>query len=398
MATCLIAGIVAAMSGDRLRYKDERDYHNLAQSLIQNGAYLGPKGEPTAYRPPGYPFVLAGIYQVSNRPIAAKAVNVLALALTGLMLALIAERVVPGSGVVAGAITALYPLFIYTGATLYPQVFALCLLAAGVMLLVDPKRRLWQAAAAGVLFGYLTLTIGSFQLFVPLIVLWLAWQARHVGTRALVQALLFAVMAAAVVAPWTYRNWQVLGAVVPVSSNGGVNLLVGNNKNAGPDTGLFADITEYREQARALAAGEVKRDAFMRQAAIDWITANPVDAAVLYVGKWLNHWNFTNDTKTDGGASPAAQAVLFISFYPLLIVVIARLWFWRRVPLSTTETFLLLLVLANAFISAIFFTRVRFRLPFDGPLIALAAIAIGHGLRARGWLPAARVGAGSRRS
>jgi cation transport ATPase len=153
----------------------------------------------------------------------------------------------------------------------------------------------------------------------------------------------------------------------------------------------MADISQYRAQAGLRADNEAERDAFFKEAAISWIRENPSEAMSLYVAKWLNHWNFTNETKTMGAAPLAGQTLLFVSFYPLLAIAGLRLIWWRKVPLSPAEGLLYLLVIVNAFVSAIFFTRVRFRLPFDGLLIALAAIAIGH------WLEMRRVGASERK-
>src|SRR3954447_15301229 len=74
----IVAGLVfvclsglSIRSGDELRYPDERDYHALAQSLLQHQGFVNERGQPSAYRPPGYPFVLTALYSVWNRPMAA---------------------------------------------------------------------------------------------------------------------------------------------------------------------------------------------------------------------------------------------------------------------------------------------------------------------------------------
>ena len=42
---------------------------------------------------------------------------------------------------------------------------------------------------------------------------------------------------ALVLAPWTIRNYLLLGGLVPLTTNVGVNLYIGNNPNARPDGG-----------------------------------------------------------------------------------------------------------------------------------------------------------------
>ncbi len=376
--TLLIAGSMSLISGEKLRFSDERDYHGIAQRLLESGTFTNQNGKLSAFRPPGYPALLSGLYAVWDSPLAAKLLNAFALAFSGLLLGVMVERVVRGAGLIAAGIVAIYPLFVFTSTTLYPQVIGLFFLSLATLLLLSPNRRLLHSVGAGIVFGLLILTISSFMLFVPLIALWLAWQPPRLRRSSLLQAIVFAIVAALVVMPWTVRNWQVFGAVVPVSTNGGFNLLLGNNENAGPNTGVMADIRRYQREAAASTNDEVSKDAFFKSAAVRWIEENPLEAAQLYVAKWLNHWNFSNETKTLGAASFANQTILFISFYPLLAIVLLRLIWWRKVPLTPAEGLLYFLIVVNAFVSAIFFTRVRFRLPFDGLLIALAAMAIGH--------------------
>jgi 4-amino-4-deoxy-L-arabinose transferase-like glycosyltransferase len=383
-ATCIIGLAVTAISGDRLRYYDERDYNEIAQRLIETGSYTNAAGKPSAFRAPGYPVFLSLTYSVWNSPLAAKFVNVLALAIAGLLLGVLVERVFSGFGLIAGGMVAIYPLFLYTTSTLYPQILGLLLLSAGVLLLVTPKRDLRHVSGAGVIFGFLTLTISSFQLFLPIIAAWLAWQPpRAFARRSLTQGVVFLLVSIMIILPWTARNWQVWGSVVPVSTNGGLNLLLGNNENAGANTGTMTDVSHYRKEVATLSYNEVERDQFFRDAAVNWIRENPTEAMGLYIGKWFNHWNFSNQSKVLGETPAVGQILLFVSFYPLLAIALLRLCWWRKIPMTPTESLLYLLIIANAFISAMFFTRIRFRLPFDGLLIALAVIAIGQWREAR---------------
>src|SRR5260370_12145039 len=95
----------------------------------------------------------------------------------------------------------------------------------GRLLAADAVDGLGRAAAAGVLWGVAVLTRETVLYFIPLAALWLALPPRA-GGRA--RGAAFLVASLLVVAPWTYRNWAVFDAFVPVSTAGGPNLLHAN--------------------------------------------------------------------------------------------------------------------------------------------------------------------------
>ncbi len=82
--TCAIifglTALVAVRSGDDLRYLDEKSYDQLARQLIAGQGHVSDNGRPTAFRPPGYPWLLSAVYRLWPRPLAAKLVNVFFLA------------------------------------------------------------------------------------------------------------------------------------------------------------------------------------------------------------------------------------------------------------------------------------------------------------------------------
>jgi len=69
---------------------------------------------------------------------------------------------------------------------------------------------------------------------------------------------------------------------------------------------------------------------------------------------------------------------MLVTYYPLLALVGWRLWWRKRVPMTRGEWMMLGIYLCNGLLAAIFFTRIRFRLPFDALLMTLALISLGH--------------------
>jgi hypothetical protein len=173
---------------------------------------------------------------------------------------------------------------------------------------------------------------------------------------------------------WGIRNDARLGSFVPVSTNGGVNLLLGNNENTTPTSGVEVDISRYEAEARRRHLDEVETDRFYREEALDWITGNPRSAAALYVGKLANFFNFRSNVVSESQQSGLTDLLGALTYYPLLILFIVRLARFRNLPLVRGEGLLASSYLAYALSAAVFFTRVRFRVPVDQLMIGVVAI------------------------
>ncbi|HET7832175.1 MAG TPA: hypothetical protein VFK88_04345, partial [Gallionella sp.] len=211
----------------------------------------------------------------------------------------------------------------------------------------------------------------------PLLVLLLIVATRLERTYSSGTLALFLVCAILAVSPWTVRNTLLFGKIVPVATNSGENLLMGNSINARPNSGANVDMSPYARPDLS-SMGEVERDTYLRNAAIGWITEHPADAFQLYLRKTLNYFNYRNELSTTTQTSSFREAVLFVTYYPLLALAIVRLFWWRRYPMAWQEVVLYGLYVGSAFASAIFFTRIRYRIPFDALLIAAVAIFVGH--------------------
>lgn len=370
----LLLGVMAAGSayslrlGDRTRYPDERDYMVIAQNLAAKGVYSRDGVQPTAYRPPGYPVCLALVCRLGGSAVAARLLNYAALCGSLLLLYLLAGRKAGQAAVVLGAG---YVVLFYTASTLYPQTLATTLLL-GVCALVFtgravPARRF---VLAGVLCGALILLVPAFVFTVALLCVFLAAERRKTGLR---RAFVIAVTAGLVLVPWSIRNARAFRSLVFVSTNGGVNLLLGNSENTRPNSGVNVDISPYTSRA---PAGEIERNRFYAASAFEYIAAHPGRAAGLYVLKFLNYFNYRNELYTRNEASSLRNLVMLITYGGLVLLVLLRLWSSRRRPLSRYERFVLLLYVLNGAFAAVFFTRIRFRIPFDAMLTSVAAVAV----------------------
>ena len=380
----LVAGGYALVLGDQLRYLDEQVYLQLTRSLAEGHGYrVGT--EPTAYRPPGYPLLLLPVHLATGGSVLAmRWVAVLCLGGAVWFTYLLGRRTGSAAvGAVAAVALACYPLVIYTATTLYPQIPALLLLLVmvefGLRTQDDGVRRRWLCAVvSGMAGGLLTVTVPSFAPSIAVLVGWLAWRAGRCAARgvALRAASLLLVAAAVIPGGWCIRNAVQLHAFVPVSTNNGVNLLLGNNPNATPSSGTNADISAYDWQAKDMRLGEVAIDHFYGSAAMDWISAHPLAAMRLYAGKVAHNFAYRDTLKTSGqGASDLLAA---LTYYPVLAAAVLRVLLLRRFPPSPVERLMLWLIVVNVLLLAVFFTRVRFRVPLDALTIVLAVSAVVH--------------------
>jgi len=95
------------------------------------------------------------------------------------------------------------------------------------LLAADARARTSLAIAAGVLWGLAVLTRETCFYLTPLAALWLSWRRTSDGGAR--RAAAFLLVAAMTIAPWTYRNWVVFHAFVPVGTAGGLALYQGNS-------------------------------------------------------------------------------------------------------------------------------------------------------------------------
>ncbi len=378
----VIAGGYAIALGSQLRFYDEHVYVGITSSMAHGHGFSLDGRQPTAYRPPGYPFLLLPVYLVTGGSVLAmRLVGVFALTGSVWLTYLLGRRVhSAATGALAALVVACYPLLVYTATTLYPQVPALFLLLLMIELSMralpeSGPPRIWSGVLAGLAGGLLALTVPTFGVTAVGLVLWLVWRRRAGGGRSSWPTVAVLVVAlAALPAIWCVRNAVAMHAFVPVSTNDGVNLILGNSPRATADSGTSADISVYQRQAAHL--GEVPADHFYTDQAITWIEGHPGHAAVLYAEKVANNFNYRDELATTGQGGTAQNLLSAVSYYPILLLALLRLALYRRRPLRPVEKLIAVTVIVNVLLLAVFFTRLRFRVPLDGLTIVLAASTV----------------------
>lgn len=220
----------------RIMGGDGEEYQFLAWNVLRQGVYsnapaLGvPPYEPSVDRSPGYPLFLAVIYALlGDSLLAVRGSQLLLTFVTACIVYTLARELVDRSAaLVAGLLTATYAPFVFSAMYHLTETLAALLVASFVLLVVTCRKgngRPRDAAAAGVVAGYLALVRPSFVLLPLLALPLLLSLERHLPLRARARlCLLLAFGFMACIVPWTVRNARVAQRFIPLTAAKGISL------------------------------------------------------------------------------------------------------------------------------------------------------------------------------
>jgi 4-amino-4-deoxy-L-arabinose transferase-like glycosyltransferase len=395
-------GYVAVTPGYTIVH-DAHDYDAHARSIAEGRGYalLGPgPSRETAFRPPGYPYFLAGIYALEGRArlaspdrvVPARIANALVgtaiVALLGVLCAQVFDR---RTAVVAMAIAAVYvPLVLIGGALMSEPLFAALLL--GALVAATRHRRSghgWRwLVLAGVLGGLSILSrANAAVLLLPLALA--VWDRRpRWSWPALARPAVLIGVAALTVAPWTVRNAEKLHAFVPVTTQLGAALAGTYNEEALADERNPAswrslrrvpELQDIMRTSRWRRTPEATLEKRQRARAIDFIAAHPG-----YVPKVV-FWNtaraldlaglaWSRHTASTVSVTPRWADAGVLTFWLVALLAIAGMLTRRarRIPLHVAIVPVLL------YLSVVFtaFETPRYRTGIDPFIVMLAALAL----------------------
>ncbi len=384
----------------------------------------------TAYiRPPGYAFVLAGIFRlVGGNAVGLRAVQ-MAFGLVSVILAWwIGRRLLgPAVGVAWAALMVLnWPLLYFQGGINGAWLLVLLSLVMTALLFQLAQRPTWHwAASAGAVLGLMALVRPNALVFAPVLIGWGWWVVRRRGSRNRFwpMTVAAALAGAIVLTPTTLRNWRVEGAFIPVSANGGLTLYHGNNDEAaGFSTssvgrlGVFSspwvipDIIARLEMelGRELTFGEASK--ILGGRALAWMAHNPGRELVLIGRRAALFWGPDEVAHNHVVGADRIQSPL-LKLMPIgfstalggaLVGLVALMVWWRRDSATsllraegTLETLVALgLFVLTWFVSFLpFFAASLYRvsiLPFLLLGSAVALVEVGRSIKSRrrelwGW-------------
>jgi 4-amino-4-deoxy-L-arabinose transferase-like glycosyltransferase len=195
--------------------------------------------QPSAFRPPVYPYFLGGIYTLTgcNPEQSPSSISVwpriagglLGTAAVAMVAWLAARWWSRRAGLAAGLLAAIFgPAIVVGSQLLSEQLFTVLVLTAIVAVVLGRdargRGRLAWAVAAGLAGGLAALTRTNGALLIPLLAAG-AWVGRpRFAWRVAVAPLLLVLVAALTIAPWTLRNLHDMHRFIPVSDEAGGTL------------------------------------------------------------------------------------------------------------------------------------------------------------------------------
>lgn len=226
-----------ALSGDAIHYED------LAWKIANGWGYTSmddepmlyaPRGEPTAFRTPGLPLFAAAAYvAVGRRPAVVRTLLVLLNVAGALALFAFALQYGRRAALIAGITWAAWPgssRTYWSSDAFLAESLAVPLLLLGVWGLTAFASRA-SLLLAGLSIGCALLTRSYLLFFLPTAVVVTGVMTRG-DYRRLWRLGLATGISVLPLVPWALRNFAVFGEFIPLSTQAGCSLWVGNNRDA----------------------------------------------------------------------------------------------------------------------------------------------------------------------
>jgi 4-amino-4-deoxy-L-arabinose transferase-like glycosyltransferase len=275
----------------------------IAASLASGHGFsspFGPPTGPTAWEPPFYPYVMAGVFLLFGVYSKASAfvlltVNSACSALTCIPIFLIGKRVFSEKVAVGSAWAwALLPnvMFWCTRAVWETSLSALLLATAFWLALLLEDQDGWRAwIEFGVLWGLIALNGTSLLSFLPAAGLWAWYRRAKRGKRSLAGVALASLMFFACITPWLMRNYRTFGKFIFIRDNFGAELRLGNGNGADGTLMLYLDPPHDSYAMHQFESmGELNYIAMRKQQAVSYIKADYGRFAVLCLKRFLIFW------------------------------------------------------------------------------------------------------------
>jgi 4-amino-4-deoxy-L-arabinose transferase-like glycosyltransferase len=341
---------------------------------------FGPQTGPTAWEPPLYPYLVAGVFHLFGTYSTASAfvllsVNSLFSALTCIPMFLIARRMFSEKVAVGSAWAwALLPnvMFWCTRAIWETSLAALLMATIFWLTLRLEDREGWTPwLQFGLLWGIAALSSTSLLSFLPASGFWAWYRRAKAGKRSMNGVVLASLVFFACVSPWLVRNCRTFGEFIFIRDNFGAELRLGNGRGA---DGTWMEYLHPTQDVYAMRQyqnmGELAYIKMRKQQAMDYIKADYPRFFGLCAKRFVYFW---------AGPPKATQPPWLNEVKNSLFLASSVLSFWgliRALRLRKPGAWLLfwLMALYPAIYYAAFPTP-RYRVPIE-PIMAILCVFI----------------------
>ena len=391
VAIALLLRVTWIVIGHTYKFKSSDDSFGFGWEMGRIGASLasghgfsspfGPSTGPTAWEPPLYPYLTAGVFLVFGIYSKASACVLLTMnsvfsALTCVPIFRIARRIFSERVAVGSAWAwALLPnvLFWCTRAVWETSLAALLLTTIFWLALTLEDRDGWMPwLQFGLLWGITALSSTSLLSFLPAAGLWAWYRRAKSGKHSLVGVALASVVFLACITPWLVRNYETFGKFIFIRDNFGAELRLGNGPGADGTLMLYLDPPHDPYAMRQFQTmGEVPYIAMRKRQGVDYITADYGRFAGLCAKRFIYYW---------AGPPKATQPWWMSDAKNSLFLASSVLMFWglaRAVRLHKPGAWVLFwLILLYPAIYYIVYPGPRYRHPIEPEMAILAVFLL----------------------
>jgi 4-amino-4-deoxy-L-arabinose transferase-like glycosyltransferase len=383
------------------RIDDEREYDMIATNLVRGEGFAVSPGRPTSIRPPLFPFLVAGVYEVVGigNHSAVRVVQVI-LGIATVLVVFQLGRLVAGSevGLLTAGLVALYPSFLGFSGLILTEVLFTLLLCSFCLAVIHALRgdSLGWLAISGLVLGLATLARSAFWPFPVLLGLYLLWAWRGSFRRRLAAALIPTLTFAITITPWAIRNSRLERTFMTIDSMGGRNVMMGNYEytpmfrawDAISEQGerswdqvvlradpSFAGMTQGQKDKRALRYG------------LDFMASHPSLTLKRDIVKFFHFWGLERELVAGyarGYFGPASRwgllALTLLLFGSYVFVMTTGFFGLTLVPPGDRRilVFLLLVIAFLCGIHTLTFGHSRYHLPILPLVMIFSSLAIVH--------------------
>jgi 4-amino-4-deoxy-L-arabinose transferase-like glycosyltransferase len=276
----------------------------IAKSIAEGHGFSSPFHDntgPTAWVAPLYPYLVAGVFKLfgiytQSSAFALLAMNSIFSALTCVTIYRIGQQTVGERAAFASAWTwALLPYSMYWAVRWIWETSLTALLLSVVILLAlslerSARKRDW--ALFGATWGLIAVTNPSCLSVLPFVLGWICWRQWRNSEAFAAGAAVAVLITIAMMVPWTIRNYIAFHHLIPMRSNFGVELRLGNSPTA---QGLWMwwlhPSQDDHEFAKYQAMGEIAYAKQRQAEAITYIRSHPSRFLGLCFRRFVSFWN-----------------------------------------------------------------------------------------------------------
>lgn len=294
---------------------------------------FGVESGPTAWEPPLYPYLAAGVFELFGIYSRASAfvllgINSVFSALTCIPIFLIAKRMFSEKVAVGSAWAwALLPnvMFWCTRAVWETSLSAFLVAVIFWLTLRLEDRDGWQPwLEFGLLWGVIALNSPSLLSFLPAAGLWGWYRRFRRGKRSLGGVVLASVIFFACITPWLVRNYRTFGQFIFIRDNFGAELRLGNGNGAEGTLMLYLDATHDPYAMRQFRSmGELTYIEMRKYEAADYIRKDYRRFLELSVRRFVYFWAGPPKDSQPWWLTPAKNS-LFLASSVLMVWGLGR--------------------------------------------------------------------------